>query len=247
VADDVGGATPEHADGAESASVVGGELRRPTPPLDWRDRLVAALPLERSIGQWAAAAVAVSVVALAAWWFLRTPPAAAPELVLPMAGEASASPTTSTTTSTAPEVVVHAAGAVASPGLYRLGAGARLHDLLAAAGGAAPDADLDAVNLAAPLADGQRYYVPRLGEQPPTAAVLPGGGVTGDGAAPAPVDLNTATLDELDALPGIGPTTAQAILDHRGREGPFTSVEQLLDVRGIGDAKFEQLRGLVTV
>ncbi|MFP5376615.1 MAG: ComEA family DNA-binding protein, partial [Acidimicrobiia bacterium] len=100
-------------------------------------------------------------------------------------------------------------------------------------------------NLAARVADGERVYVPRRGEAPPPGA--PGGGAGGAGAGSAPVDLNTATVDQLVSLPGIGPATARAIVDHRAEHGRFTSVEQLLDVRGIGEAKLAALRPLVKV
>lgn len=163
---------------------------------------------------------------------------------------ASGGPTSTTTVG----IVVHAAGAVARPGLQRLAPGARVADLLEAAGGPTTDADLDRLNLAAPLADGQRLYVPRAGESAP-AAVGPDGGAAssggtgGSGTTPAsgPVDLNTATADQLDALPGVGPATASAIIDHRERNGSFATVDDLLDVRGIGPAKLEGLRDLVVV
>jgi competence protein ComEA len=145
------------------------------------------------------------------------------------------------------EVVVHVAGAVAAPGVQRLPAGARVVDAVDAAGGAAPDADLGRINLAAVLADGQQVYVPRAGESPP-APITPSSGAP-DGAAGtvALVDLNTATAAELEELPGVGPTTAGAIIAHREQHGPFGSVDDLLDVRGIGEAKLEQLRDLATV
>ncbi len=168
---------------------------------------------------------------------------------LPFAGTGP-STTAATTTTLAPGIVVHAAGAVRTPGLYRLDGGARVADLVDAAGGPADDVDLDRVNLAAPLVDGQRVYVPRLGEEVPPAVGTGGAGPgeTGSGGASVgPVALNTATVDELDTLPGVGPTTAQAIVDHRTRNGPFRSVEDLLEVRGIGPAKLEALRDLVTV
>jgi competence protein ComEA len=142
--------------------------------------------------------------------------------------------------------VVHVVGAVGAPGVQRLPAGSRAVDAVAAAGGMVPEADLAALNLAAVLIDGQQLYVPRVGEVPP-AAVPPAAGSAAQSGPAVPVDLNSATLDELDELPGIGPTTAQAILDHREQNGPFASVEELLDVRGIGDAKLEQLRDLVAV
>jgi competence protein ComEA len=160
-------------------------------------------------------------------------------------------------------VVVHVAGAVAMPGVHRLAAGSRVADAVAAAGGSAADADTDRLNLAAPLGDGSRVYVPRRGEAgaPPTVvpddAATPGTtsgatttGGTGSGPAPSaagPINVNTAGPDELDRLPGIGPATAAAIIDHRTRHGPFGTVDDLAKVRGIGPAKLAQLRGLVAV
>lgn len=159
------------------------------------------------------------------------------------------------------EVVVHVAGAVAAPGVVRLAATGRIVDAVAAAGGLRPDADPDRVNLAAPVADGQRIVIPVLG-QPLPAEVLaePGIGATPGGPAPvgatpaggggtgvAVVDLNTATAEQLDTLPGVGPATAAAILAHRDETGPFGSVDELIDVRGIGEAKLEALRDLVVV
>ena len=170
----------------------------------------------------------------------------------------------STATTEAAPVVVQAAGAVHLPGVHRLPAGSRVDDLVSAAGGSTPDADLDRVNLAALLVDGERIWVPRRGEVdvPPVVSggttAAPGGSAGagtggGSGSSPrggdpaTPVDLNTATDAQLDALPGIGPATAAAILAHRDANGPFRSVDDLLDVRGIGEAKLEQLRPLVRV
>jgi competence protein ComEA len=135
-------------------------------------------------------------------------------------------------------VVVHVVGAVRRPGLYRLKDGSRVADALARAGGALPKADLTAVNLAAPLADGVQVLVPRR--------VAPGSTSAAPGAAPAKVSLSSATLEQLDALPGIGPVTAQKIIDHRDRHGPVRSVDDLDAVSGIGPARVEQLRELVT-
>ena len=155
-------------------------------------------------------------------------------------------------------VFVHVAGAVASPGVVQLPGGSRVVDAVSAAGGLRPDADPERVNLAAPLLDGSRIVVPAVGQPlpnematvpPPGDAAVPGaGGGAAGGAATtsAPLDLNTATLDQLDELPGVGPSTAQAILDHRQSNGRFTSVDSLLDVRGIGDAKLEAIRDLVS-
>ncbi|HEX2038450.1 MAG TPA: helix-hairpin-helix domain-containing protein [Acidimicrobiales bacterium] len=145
--------------------------------------------------------------------------------------------------------VVHVSGAVARPGLVRLPAAARVADALAAVGGPAPDADLDRVNLAARIADGERLHVPRRGEVV-HEELRAGGQGAGSAAAEArapPLDLNAATVEQLDSLPGIGPATAQAIVDHRARHGPFRSVAQLLQVKGIGEAKLAALRPKVRV
>ena len=138
----------------------------------------------------------------------------------------------------APRLFVYVVGAVRRPGLFRLKEGARVADALGRAGGPTRGADLTAVNLAAPLADGQQVIVPRRG---PSGAAASG--------APAPgakVSLATATVEQLDELPGIGPVTAQKIVDWRTTHGPFRSVEDLDDVPGIGPARIEQLRDLVT-
>jgi competence protein ComEA len=141
------------------------------------------------------------------------------------------------------EVVVHVAGAVARPGLYRLAEGSRVDDAIGLAGGAAPKAALDLVNLAAPVADGQQVIVPLRGSAAATPAA---GSRASEGGAPgAKVRLNSATLDELDELPGVGPVTAQQILDYREANGAFRSIDELDAVPGIGPARLEQLRPLV--
>lgn len=139
-------------------------------------------------------------------------------------------------------LVVHVVGAVHRPGLYRLREGARIADAVRRAGGAARDADLAAVNLAAPLVDGVQVLVPEEAASP-AAAVAAG---ESSGAVGGSVSLSSATLDELDALPGIGPITAQKIVDYRTEHGPFASVDDLDAVPGIGPTRVEQLRELVT-
>lgn len=136
-------------------------------------------------------------------------------------------------------VVVDVAGAVRRPGLYRLARGTRIADAIALAGGVTRRADRNAVNLAAPVADGEQIVVPARGAGTTGAS-------SGAGPSPtAPLDLNTASLEQLDALPGIGPTTAQKILDYRQAHGPFHSVADLDAVPGIGRGRIEQLKGLV--
>jgi competence protein ComEA len=138
-----------------------------------------------------------------------------------------------------PKVVVHVAGAVRRPGLYRLAEGKRVADAVARAGGATAPADTAAINLAAPLADGMQVLVP--------SRAPPGGGGSGGGTgAPGRVSLTMASAAELDALPGIGPVTAQKIVDYRTAHGGFRSVEDLDAIPGIGPARVEQLRDLVS-
>jgi competence protein ComEA len=141
-----------------------------------------------------------------------------------------------------PRLVVHVVGAVRRPGLYRIADGARIADALRRAGGATRRADLSLVNLAAPASDGTQIVVPR--RAPPVAA---GTEAASPGAAPTsgPVHLNTATAEQLDELPGVGPVTAQKIVDYREQHGAFSSVDDLDAIPGIGPARLEQLRELV--
>jgi len=155
-------------------------------------------------------------------------------------------------------IAVHVVGAVQQPGVYHLAAGSRGDDAVRLAGGATSQADLKRVNLAAVLVDGQQLWIPRVGERIPqnTLPITLPNAVSGAGAPPsavpstgvtALVDINQATVADLDRLPGIGPSTARAIVDHRTRNGPFASVDDLLAVRGIGPAKLAELRALVRV
>ena len=209
----------------------------PTPP-SWRERLdLIASPPSLAPGQLAVGAIGVLAIVVAAWFLLREPVGPPPEESMARADRRPAM--TATTVPT--EFVVHAAGAVRRPGVYRVGPGARVTDVIDAAGGAAPDADLNRLNLAAPVGDGSQVYVPRLGETVPASTA------SGPGAPAGPLDLNTATLEQLDELPGVGPATSKAILAERDRRGRFRSVDDLLDVRGIGPAKLDALRDLVTV
>jgi competence protein ComEA len=248
-------------------SVPTPELPRPLPARTWREQLAGlAESFDVSPRRLLVGAVALACIGVVGWRLLAPPPPPA-EMRLPFAqpsqaGDGGADPSSDTgggsggnasTTATAPtEVVVHVAGAVVSPGVQRLPPGSRVTDALDAAGGALPGADLPRINLAAPLVDGQQVYVPKPGEELPVAVGggLPGGAGAAGTGGPVPgalVDLNTATAEQLDTLPGVGPATAAAIIAHRDQHGPFTSVDQLLDVRGIGEAKLEQLRDLVSV
>lgn len=139
---------------------------------------------------------------------------------------------------TAATVYVHVHGAVAQPGLYRLDEGARVVDVVAAAGGLTDEADAGAVNLARPLHDGEQLYVPAIGEAPP-----PSTGVASDGR----VNINTADASTLDTLPRIGPALADRIIRWREENGTFTSVDDLLSVSGIGQKLLDGLRDLVTL
>ena len=160
--------------------------------------------------------------------------------------------TSTTTTRPAGAIVVDVVGAVRRGGVVRLAAGARVVDAIDAAGGSTPEADLTRLNLAAALADGSRVAVPRVGATVPGVdpAAVSGAPSPESGRAPSagtPVNLNTANAQQLDVLPGIGPATAATIIKDREAHGPFRSVNDLGRVRGIGDSKLEQLRGLVTV
>ena len=196
--------------------------------------------------------------------YLRSP---APTDPVPTSAPVARQPAT-TTTAAAPaasvrleradggQVVVHVAGAVRRPGLYRLPAGARVDDALRRAGGPARRADLTAVNLAAKLEDGRQILVPlrapavavgggEAARDGRRLAVAAGGGQPG---APAgPINLNTATLEQLDTLDGVGPSIAQRILDYREQHGGFRRVEELAEVPGIGAKRLATLTPLVTV
>lgn len=231
-------------------------------------KLPPELPLRRLVAA-AGVVAAIAVVVVVAVAFLRAPARPAPQLTLPRAGDdgGSAGATTAPPGTAAGEpppstaqpgmLTVHAAGAVVSPGVYTVAAGARVADVVTAAGGPLPEADVDRLNLAARVADGDRVLVPRKGDPPDPggsnatgAAGAAGAGASASGPPPnaaGPVDLNAATAEQLDALPGVGPATARAIIIYRTRHGRFRSVTELLEVPGIGPAKLEAVRPLVKV
>lgn len=196
-----------------------------------------------------AGGAAIIAAGLGGWWALSSPTAVPPEEVLPRVATAQGAPG-AVEPESAPNarIVVHVEGAVVFPGVHDLAEGSRVHDAIDAANGLTADADRSRLNLAAPLADGQRVWVPALGEPEP-AVVLPSNpaGSNSGSSAGAPVNLNTADSAALEALPGIGPSIAAAIIRHREQHGAFVRVEGLLDVPGIGEAKFELLASLVSV
>ena len=184
------------------------------------------------------------VAAATAWWvFLGRPRASAVPVITSARGSVSSSAAAARPSSVPASVVVDVVGKVRRPGVYRLHSGARVQDAVQAAGGATAEADLTPTNLARKLVDGEQIAV---GLTPTQAAATtgPGAEVTGSGGL---VDLNTATAEQLDALPGVGPVLAQHILDWRSAHGRFDSADQLRDVSGIGPSKFADLRPLVTV
>ena len=165
----------------------------------------------------------------------------APAQVAPPATEQASSPSAEGGESApAGSLLVHVAGAVRSPGLYEFPKGARVADAIDTAGGPLPKADVDELNLAEPLVDGTRVLVVKIGEQASSAPTA--------GPAESPlIPVNAADQVQLESIPGIGPVTAAAILEHRETIGGFDSVEQLLDVDGIGPATLENIRSYLTL
>src|SRR5262249_36846072 len=191
---------------------------------------VAELPFTR--GQIAVAtAVVLGAIFVGSRLLLRADAPAAPPIPTAAATKKAVGPA---------QIVVDVVGAVRRPGLYRLSRNARVADAVAKAGGSTAKAQIELVNLAAAVSDGEQIVVPRRG------AVAVGGAGSGvPGAASGPVHLNSATIEQLDSLPGIGPVTAQKILDYRQQHGAFGSVDALDAVPGIGPARLEQLKDLV--
>lgn len=189
-------------------------------------------------------AVAIGVAALAAilagWWLLSGRPHASTLPSSPLAAPA----TSASSHPPATRVVVDVVGKVRRPGVYRLPDGSRVDDALEAAGGALPGVDLSQLNLARKLADGEQVAV---GVSGAAGAAGPPGTGAASGTASAPIDLNTATVQQLDTLPGVGPVLAQRIVDWRTEHGRFDSVDQLQEVSGIGPSRLADLRALVTV
>lgn len=201
-----------------------------------RERL-AALSRGELVGLVALLAVTLGGAGL---WYVRSLPRPVEVAAAPSGGTASAP----ASASPSPEVVVlvDVAGWVRRPGVYEFTEGARVIDAIDAAGGARSGAVLEALNLAAPLTDGTQILVPREGQEGVAPAPVTGGAVAG-----GLVNVNSAIATELEELPGIGEVIAQRIIDYRTENGPFATVDELVDVSGIGDAILESIRELVTV
>jgi competence protein ComEA len=206
------------------------------------DRRVApSYPFTRRQALFGALALLLAL-ALGGRWLMRPDASADALAVQPVAPAATSEATTAEPTA---EVVVDVVGAVVAPGLYRLEEGSRVADAVALAGGATRKANVSAVNLAAPLVDGTQIVVPRKGEQAPAGGTAGAGASGAAGAAGGPIHLNSASLEELETIPGVGPVTAQRIVDFREQNGPFRSVDELDAVSGIGPTRLEQMRELV--
>jgi competence protein ComEA len=198
-------------------------------------------------------------MALGAWWVLRVPPPP-PESTIVFATTSVVSPggPNNSGVGAVPTFIrVHVAGEVLRPGVYQLPGTARVVDAVDAAGGPTALADVDVINLAAALFDAAQVFVPRrgsVGTRAPIPRPLPGVNAppspnanTPEGASSARVNINTASMSDLDTLSGVGPSTAKAIIEYRTKNGPFGSIEDLLNVRGIGPAKLDAMREQVTV
>ena len=227
--------------------------RRPLPDGPWQ-RALDVLGAWRADARIGLAMLVIAAVVVGVVWYRigvgsgSEPPraATADRTVTPQTG---ATPAPSTTDRRG-TILVHVAGAVATPGVVELASGSRVIDAVEAAGGAVGDADLDRLNLAAKVVDGERVLVQRIGDpSSPEASGAEGtsGSSEGAGSGGGLVHLNTATQTDLEALPGIGPVLAGAIIDERERRGGFRSVQELRDVDGIGEKRFATLAELVTV
>jgi competence protein ComEA len=202
--------------------------------------------------------LSVAFVGVAGWWLVQTPPPQ-PEASLSFASTTVATSATIVasmpTVDATPQIItVHVAGSVKNPGVYRLKYGSRINDGIVAAGGATSAANLDVINLATVLNEGEQIYVPKRGERPHTITNRPqlggaggaAGGLNGVGGATGGavlqlININLASVVELEQLPGVGPSTAKAIVAYREKNGAFLKVEDLLKVRGIGPAKLSEI------
>jgi competence protein ComEA len=242
-------------------------LESPVPPRPEPSRTSPAALLERARERWDDPRTRVGALLLAAlitgfaWYQLgvhggpgasAAPPGAAS--VTTRAAAAAGGPTSGaeggSTQTSAPAggfVLVHVAGAVVHPGVVRVRASARVNDAVLAAGGGLPGADLDRLNLAAKVVDGQRIAVGLVGAPAPVESGTGGSTEAGAGEPAGPININTASSTDLEELPGIGPSLAAAIIAEREKRGGFKDVNELQDVRGIGELRFADIKDLVTV
>ena len=207
----------------------------------------------RTIGIVMLSALAGALVLAAVILLARSDDNAPIQIILPASDEAGGQPPLGNNpAATEPELKVDVQGAVHNPGVYTLRPGDRVKDALEAAGGATSDADLEAVNRSRRLQDEAYYYIPRIGETPrsPVATASAPAALTA-GVGPGPngglIDLNTAPAELLETLPGIGPAKAEAIVEYRGQNGAFLTVDGITRVTGIGSGTLEKIRDLVTV
>jgi competence protein ComEA len=202
-------------------------------------------------GRLIAMCACIPLVGFGAFFLLRTPaPPVEASLTYASTVVSSEPREDSQVSTTVATVAVHVAGNVLKPGVYEMPADSRVVDAIRMAGGANAIADLNAINLANRLNDAQQVYVPAVGEKMPSSANSQGAGGDGTGSATNsveyPININTADVALLDELPGVGPSTAQAIVTYRDQNGPFASVSGLEDVPGIGPAKVAAIQRLVT-
>jgi competence protein ComEA len=193
--------------------------------------------------RWVLTLIVIGAAGFALVWWWRAAPVPDATVLLPAPGPQSTMVPSGHGTPVLPEIAVDVVGAVQRPGLYYLGEGARVDDAITAAGGLTPDANRDAINLAARLKDEQQLRVPHVGDAPVARNMEP--------TVPTPViarlDLNTADIVALETLPGIGSEMARRIVDYRTAHGPFRNVDQLDEISGIGAETLAELRNLVTV
>ena len=202
----------------------------------------------------AASAAFACVLAVGVWWLVRVPPAPVESAISFTSTSVSEGTVQSVgQVQSALQIVVHVAGEVRRPGVYVLPPGSRIIDAVNAAGGTTARADVEVINLATPLIDSSQVYVPAKGSVRQQSFARPqpgmnvGASTDSQQASSGLVNINRATAAELEKLPGVGPSTAQAIIDYRNSHGPFASPEDLLNVKGIGPSKFAAMQPLVGV
>lgn len=224
------------------------DVWRPEPPDDDESLWSRFVAWVKFVGPLKVVATALGVVVAGAigWMLVRPGPPGAEVALGTLAPSSTAVDASTSTVATGSPILVHVAGSVRSPGVYEVVGGARVVDAVTAAGGPLERAAIDAVNLAAPVTDGQRIYLPAVGEVVESSTDSLGGQSPNSSTSTAVVDINSATAEQLDSLPGVGPSTAAAIIARRDEIGRFVGIDDLLSVPGIGPAKVDALRGLIS-